>query len=322
MQLIAFVILLLSLTLFVASLRLLIHFSHASRDSRIEILHRGHIGGCGISMVAIYPTNLTPLRTMLDEELPCSEAVIICDMQRHFAAFGDMVGMYHLVRVNHDKFPLIRTLYRSQHRAFRRIVVIDLPYEHLHDAKHIAHDVASYDNIFYTYGDMIIERGIATYISNLIARKFDERPITIRSIVGGDAVVETAGASSDERRHIMLSDRVLAWRNRDNLWWSATTVAPLILALVAIAYRSIVLLAASVIVEASLLVVLYISCRVVSERGLMATFSTIIDNFYRYFIDKFKIFHYLYKRCERVPLPNIKRKAPTNRTREYNNIQL
>jgi hypothetical protein len=168
---------------------------------------------------------------------------------------------------------------------------------------------------------MVVEVGISSYAANLIALNFEKQPLLIKSFAG-DATIETAGVANNENRHTILTNRIFAWPRRDNLGWLTTTVAPLFLALVAIASNNIALLVASVIMAVSLLTLLYVSCRVVSERGLMVTLSTIIDNFYRSIFDKFKKNHYLYERSRVVSLPNTKRKDSTSKIRENHNLQL
>ena len=323
MQLIATLLLALSLILLLASLLFFIRTERAHISSRLDILHRGNIGGCGVTMASLYPTSTAPLLAMLDEKLPCSEAMIVCDIQHDRTAFGDIVERYHLVRVNHDKFPYIRTLYRSRHRAFRRVVVVDLPLAHRDKAKRTAHDVASFGNILYTQGDTIIEEGVATYIANIIAQNFDVRPLALECVVGGNALLETTGAISEKSRRKILSCRALAWPRKVDTRWLATTFAPLLLIAVAILCQNRTILAASALMGTSLLLLFCTSCRIVTKRGILATYSMTIAKFYRYTIDKFKIFHYLYKgRCNNGIQRSTKRKPRVSKEKRYNNLQL
>lgn len=323
MQLIATLLLILSLALLLASLLFFIRTERAHLNNRIDILHRGNIGGCGVTMVSLYPTSTTPLLAMLDEQLPCSEAMVVCDMQHDISAFGDIVERYHLVRVNHDKFPYIRTLYRSRHRAFRRVVVVDIPLVHRDKSKRAAHDVASFGNILYTWGDTIIEEGVATYAANIIAQNFELRPLVMECVIGGNAILETTGAISESLRHKILSCRALGWSSKVDTRWLAVTAVPLLLIVVAMLCRNQTILAVSALTGASLLLLFCTSCRIVTKRGILATYSMTIAKFYRYTIDKFKIFHYLYKRrCESVVLRPKKRKVHIRKEKEYNNLQL
>lgn len=299
MQLIATLLLPIALSLLIASLLFALHAKRRLRH-RMEILHRGYIGGCGVSMVSLYPTSLTPLKAMLNEDYPRCEAIVVCDMQRNSDTFTEAIEEYHLIKVNHSQFPHIRTLYRSRHRAFRRVVLIDLPFELQQQAREVAHDVASYGNILYTQRDMVVEEGVATYVANLIAKNFDEQPLLIQSIVGEEASLVSSASSPTTTNRIVLSDRVLAWQQVP-WWWLTTTAVPLLLATIAALYRSWLLLLDSVLLSLSLLPILYISCCIVTKKGVLALFATIIRNFYRYIIDLFKKFHYLYKRCDKVP---------------------
>ena len=287
--------------------------------SATPLLREG-IGHIGVSVVVEYPSTTAPLLRLLEERYPRSEAIIVVDMQQPDSPFGALIHQFRLVKVNHSHLKGVRALYRSRHRAYRRIVVIDLPATNHQYAAEVGREVATYDYVLYLQGESLIAHDTITYCSNIIARYHDMPNLSLQSLVGAAARLERTSAAELESKVYITSERVMAWQKR-SLWPS----------LIAISTPAIVVVASHLTGEKSLLAIavaaslvlslfLYISTRVMTEKGLLVTLDTILRNFYQYLVRKVKNFNYLYKgsswRIEsstlRVPTRTLTKRDITN----------
>ena len=95
MQLISTLLFILSLILLAGAV-LFIRLWHRSRKntSPIKLVREG-FGHIGISAIVEYPETTAPLLSLLDEEYPHSEAVIVTDLQRNNDTFGELVRNFN-----------------------------------------------------------------------------------------------------------------------------------------------------------------------------------------------------------------------------------
>ena len=163
MQLISILLFALSLVLLVGAVLFVALWHRTYRKTSLVQLLREDIGHIGVSAIVAYPETPAPLLALLEEEYPHSEAVIITDLQSDNPSFAELLRRYRLVRVNHSHLEGVRALYRSRHRAFRRIVMVDLPMEHREQASDVGRAVASYENHLCLEGESIVERDSLTY---------------------------------------------------------------------------------------------------------------------------------------------------------------
>ncbi len=320
MQLISATLFILSLAMLVGAIGFLLAWHRTYRNSSFIHQLREGIVHIGVSAVVEYPKTTAPLVALLEEEYPRSEAVIVADLQLPQSPFCGLIGQYHLIRVNHSHLEGVRALYRSRHRAYRRVVVVDLPIERREQASTIGTRVASYDYILHLQGESIVERNAIAYCANTIASHRTIDAISLRSIVGCSAHLEKSEGKEEKDTLHLRTDHALAWRKRSISFALVAVLLPTAMVVVAYLSGSRLLLASAAMTTAAIGAFLYISCRVVTEKGLFARLDTILRNFYRLLVDKVKKYHYLYKGGEwrekalvkAIPLLR-NREKPTNR---------
>jgi hypothetical protein len=264
------------------------------RASVVRLL-REHIEHIGISAVVEYPDTPRPLLALLDEEYPRSEAIVVTDLQHYLSSFGELIRQYNLVRVNHTHLEGVRALYRSRHRAFRRVVMIDLPTKYRSRATTIAKRVASYDYILRLEGESIVARNALSYCANIIASQCTTSDFSLESIVGANVLLERSDTQQQGRRIHLRSGRILAWQKARIMLTIATLSLPALIVLVAHIAESRLILLTALLSSGAIAAFLYISCRVVAEKSLFATFGIILHNFYRFLVEQIKKIRYLYK---------------------------
>ena len=113
MQLIPISILIFTALLLLNALHFVIAWHKARQNENITSLLHNTIFHYGITLVSAYPTTLRPLLSMLEEQYPRSEAMLICDLHNN-KQIGDILHRFRLVRVNHDHLEGVRSLYRSR----------------------------------------------------------------------------------------------------------------------------------------------------------------------------------------------------------------
>lgn len=318
MQLISALLSIFSVVILVGAALFVWLWHRANRNaSAVQMLHEG-IVHIGVSAVVEYPDTPQPLIALLEEEYPRSEAVIVTDLQHYLSPFGELIQRFHLIRVNHSHLTEVRALYRSRHRAFRRVVMVDLPIEHRNRAFDIGKEVATYNYILKLHGDSIVAHDALSYCATIVALHHLTKDISMRSFVGADVHFESCD-TSDSRDVIHLrSSRILAWQ-RDRIGLTLFVIfVPAILTLLSYLFDSRMVLFVAMATIPPLVACLYVSCRVVTEKSLFVTLGTILYNFYRFLIERVKNFHYLYK--ERIDRSRILTKgvAVINRIRKTN----
>ena len=293
MYIISTLLLVLSLTILLYAI-LFVRLWHKAH-SRASVVHmlRENIGHIGISAIVEYPDTTAPLLTILEDSYPRSEAIIITDLQNKHSTFGELVQRFHLVKVNHSHLAGVRALYRSRHRAFRRVVMVDLPYEHREQTIKVTKEVASFSYILHLQGESLIAHDTLTYCANIIASHPISESLSIDSIVGASARIEHCNTSSC-RGERLLADRVLAWSKESLLPPAFMLAMPAVLVLLAHLTREPFLLFVAGAITATMILLLYLSCRIMAEKGLLATLDTILQSFYRFLLDKIKKLRYLY----------------------------
>ena len=251
---------------------------------KVALVHtlREDIGHIGVSAIVAYPKTPAPLVALLEEEYPRSEAVIITDLQGGNPRLGELVERYHLVKVDHSHLEDVRALYRSRHRAFRRVVVVDLPMAHWRQASAIGREVASYDNILYLKGESIVEPNALTYCANVVALQRSADGFMMKSIVGADAHLERECEGVANVLYLR-SDCPLAWRRESLLSAMMMALAPLIMVPIVMLSHSWILVVSAEIVVAIMLLFLYVSFRVETKKSLLVRLRTVFQNFCRFF---------------------------------------
>lgn len=269
---------------------------HKGRERALVVrLLREHIEHIGISAVVEYPDTPRPLLALLDEEYPRSEAIVVTDLQHYLSSFGELIRQYNLVRVNHTHLEGVRALYRSRHRAFRRVVLVDLPVEHRANIAAVVAEVASYDYILHLQGESIVEREAITYCANIVASHHNAEDISMRTIVGAEARLVRNDLPRGKRGCELLADRALAWRKGGGAWSLVALSAPAMICSVAYLTESVLMVAVAVVVMVELVAFMYVSCRVVTKKNLFVILSTIISHFYRFIVERVRKNYYLYK---------------------------
>ena len=304
MQLISTLLFLLSLLALGGAILFVVLWHRARNKTTIVQMLREGIGHIGISAIVEYPDTPAPLLALLEEEYPRSEAVIVTDIQHYLSPFGELVAQFQLVKVNHSHLNGVRALYRSRHRAFRRVVLIDLPAEHRSRATTIAKRVASYDYILRLEGESIVARNAITYCANIIASHRATSDFSLESMVGANALLERSDTPQRGRRVRLRSGKILAWQKRRIVLTAVTLSLPALIVLIAHLSGNRLILLTALLSSVAIAIFLYISYRVVAEKSLFATLDIILHNFYRFLVEQIKNFHYLYKeRSYRVELP-------------------
>ena len=272
------------------------HKAHRFAESS-PALHGG-INHIGISAVVEYPRTKEPLIALLEEEYPFSEAIVITDLKRYGADIGDIISQFCLIKVYHKHLNGVRALYRSRHRAYRRVVLIDLPTEQSKQATSIGKAVAAYDYVLWLEGESRIAQNGIAYCANLIASQPTTKAISVKSIIGASARLERVDKPRcDDMLHLSTA-RALAWRRAKPALALTAIALPAIITALAHIFEDRLLMLTAIIILMTLSTLIYLSCRVVAEKGLFATISTIIENFYRFLVERVRNFHYLYKGCK------------------------
>ena len=286
MQLIS--LLLLVLSLFGLTMAVMFVVLWYRSCSRLAVVHRlrESIANIGVSVAVDYPETTAPLLALLEEEYPRSEAIVITDLEQAHSPFCELISRYHLMKVNHAHLDGVRALFRSRHRAFRRVVLVDLPVEHRDRASEIGRAVASYDYILHLQGESIVEQDAIAYCANIIASQNTANAISLYSIVGCPARLEKGTGVGSERVVRLRTDYALAWQRRRSAFAVAALSLPAAMVLLAYFSGSRLIFASAIVAMVAIGVFLFVSCRVVSEKGLFARFDTILRNAYRLLVER------------------------------------
>ncbi|MBQ5648397.1 MAG: hypothetical protein IIV16_04665 [Alistipes sp.] len=252
------------------------------------IIHqlRENIGHIGVSAIVSYPKTLAPLVALLEEEYPRSEAIFVADLQEEGTLLSELVLRYRLIKVNNQHLADTRALYRSRHRAYRRVVVVDLPIAHKERAFAIGKEVASYDNVLYLQGESIVERDAITYCANIVASQPSSSGVQLRSIVGADAYLERGDISGATTSLRLRTDCPLAWQKQVRVFALLAILVPPVMILLGNLLESGLMIASAMVQIVVTLLFLYVSCCVVTEKSLFARLDTVLRSFYRFWVER------------------------------------
>ena len=290
MQLISVILLIFSLVLLVGALLFVVLWRRANAKTRLLYSIRDGIGNVGISTVVEYPTTAEPIVALLDEEYPRSEVIIVADLQANNSNLAHLTKRFQLVGVNHNHLKGVRGFYRSRHRAYRRIVLVDMPLKCRHSACKVAKTIASYDYILRLESESVIQSGAIAYCANIIASYPHIDNISLSTIVGAKVRLERCDRSEEPERKSLLTGRILAWRKPSPIFPIVAITLPAIVLFMAHATMDRLLLFSAVAIAIALMALIYISCCLVFEKSLFATLSTIIDSFCRFMVERWRIF--------------------------------
>jgi len=252
------------------------------------VIHQLHenIGHIGVSAIVSYPKTLAPLVALLEEEYPRSEAIFVADLQEEETLLSELVLRYRLIKVNNQHLTDTRALYRSRHRAYRRVVVVDLPIAHKERAFAIGKEVASYDNVLYLQGESIVERNAITYCANIVASQPSSSGVQLRSIVGADAYLERGDISGATTNLRLRTDCPLAWQKQVRVFALLAILVPSVMILLGHLLESGLMIASAMVQIVITLLFLYVSCCVVTEKSLFARLDTVLRSFYHFWVER------------------------------------
>ena len=287
MQLISLLLLVLSIVLFAGAIAFIALWHRTYRKTSLVHILREDIGQIGVSAIVAYPETPAPLIALLEEEYPHSEAVIITDLQSETTSFDALIRRYRMIKVNHTHLEGVRALYRSRHRAFRRVVMVDLPMEHRERASEVGREVASYENLLCLEGESIVERDSLTYCANIAASQPSSDRFSMCSFVGTDAHFVN-GVDVDSDRVVQLrADRPLAWRKGRFYTVLLALLLPLVMVVVACMAESRMLIFAAVVIASVIALFAYISSLAITEKSLFVRLDTVLQKFYRFWAKRF-----------------------------------
>ena len=286
MQLISILLLSFSILLFVGAILFVALWHRSYRKISLVQMLREDIGHIGVSAIVAYPDTPAPLLALLEEEYPHSETVIITDLQSEAASFEALIRRYRLIKVNHSHLDGVRALYRSRHRAFRRVVMVDLPVEHRERASEVGREVASYENLLCLEGESIVERNSLTYCANVAASQSSADRFSLCTLVGADAHFANGVVADSDGVVQLRADRPLAWRRgRPSLVVSATLIPSAMVVAACLSANSL-MMSAAVVMASVVLLFIYISSRSITEKSLFARLDTVLQNFYRFWMKR------------------------------------
>jgi hypothetical protein len=282
MQLISILLLVFSTLLFVGAIVFVTLWHRTYRKCSLVQMLREDISHIGVSAIVTYPDTPAPLIALLEEEYPHSEAVIITDLQSKASALGELVRRYHLIKVNHSHLEGVRALYRSRRRAFRRVVMVDLPMEYSERASTVGREVASYENLLCLKGESIVERNSISYCANVAALQSLTDRFSLHSFVGAEACFERGEATGQDSVVCLRAERPLAWSRGDIFAALLALLLPSLFVVIACLSESRLIMLSAVITTAVVVLFAYVSSWVTTEKSLFARLDTVLHKFYRF----------------------------------------
>ncbi len=286
MQLIAIFLFCVSAMILCGTVLFVAWWHHHYRKSSFVQTLREDIAHIGVSGVIAYPKTVAPLVALLEEEYPRSEAVVVVDLQENATPFGELIERYHLVKVNHSHLDGVRALYRSRHRAYRRVVVVDLPAEYRQRAFAIGRSVASYDNILYLQGESIVERDTLTYCANVAASQPSSAAILLRSIVGTEAYFERGNVATRTRLVRLRAEHPLAWRKSSMFFILGVLLLLSAMLSITLLTEGWIVLISAILTMLMIVVFSYAALSVKSQKSLLARLDTVLQNCYNFIVGK------------------------------------
>lgn len=300
------ILLILSPILLVSSICYLLLWHKAHRAEISSPLYENALCHIGITIGIERPKHLAQIISALDSRYPLYEVVVATDLAT--SPINDLIQRYHLVRVNAEQLLSgtdARGLYRSHHRPHQQVVVVDLPDGSATSPYEAIERVASYPYLLSLASGALLCHDSVTYAANIIASYPLDEEVCIRSIVGARVSVEPIHPSTSVR--FVISPRILAYshsRRIPRLCAMAALIAPIIPISISIVAKEEIALLPAILIIIIGLIGIYLSCRIVTKRGLFTTFGTITINFCRFLVEDMRNFCYLYKKCEGVAPPN------------------
>jgi hypothetical protein len=297
MQLISMLMVILSFLMLVGAFFFIARWRRARAYSPVVVIREG-VAHIGISAILEYPETDKPLMALLEEEYPRCEAVVIVDLLRCDASIRILSQRFRLVRVNHSHLADVRGLYRSRNRAFRRVVLVDLPYEYRNYALDVAKRVSAFEYMIYMCGDSIVERDAIGYAAALIASHPLTADVEATSLLGAPIRIMRSDTASLSPIRLNIP-QPLAWRRkRGGIVAAVSLLMPMAVVVLAVKSDAPILFVAAVAISFAIGAIIYLSCCVVTENSLFSRLDTILRNFYRFLVDKVKKNDYLYKECK------------------------
>lgn len=165
----------------VTLIAILIRTLRITKAVRTEQLIAGDAAGCslsiglaGCSVLCHGVSNMEYISELLSSEYERYEVIILLDADRYPDLFNEIIHHYKLVRVNNPdstdfRHTAIRRLYRSYHRCFRRLVVVDKGLTDAFDDFNAAATVASFDYLLPIDGSRHLRPGAIESLSIAIA---------------------------------------------------------------------------------------------------------------------------------------------------------
>lgn len=143
-----------------------LRISHAIKSHRqieSDIGSCGALGFVGCSIVCSRVKEVGRIESLLGSEYDRYEIVVTLDSFVDTEAFNAILRHFKMIQVNtpsSEALPEsnIRALYRSRHRCFRRLVLIDKPYGSAYDDFNAATIVAAYDFILPIRGNTLLRK--------------------------------------------------------------------------------------------------------------------------------------------------------------------
>ena len=300
------ILLILSPILLVTAICYLLLWQKAHRAEISSPLYENALCHIGITIGIERPSHLSQVVSALDNRYTLYEVVVATDLAT--SPLGNLVQRYHLVRVNASQLLAgtdARGLYRSHHRPHQQVVVVDLPDSSTTSPNEAIRRVASYQYLLIPASGTLLCPDSVAYAANTIASYPLDEDIYIRSIAGARVSVEHIHPSQQAR--LIISPRILAYshsRRIPLLSAVAALVAPILPVAISIVAKEELALLPAVLIIIIGLIGIYLSCRVVTKRGLFISFGTIIVNFCRFLVEDMRNFCYLYKKCEGIAPKN------------------
>ena len=110
----------------------------------------GGLGQIGISTLCFDDEDISRLTSLLAVEYPYYEVIVVADSLQRPSSFQKMIDSYHMVAVDYGAYTsmrggAVRRMYRSTHRCYRRLILLDVATEGCRSDLDIACEVATYD---------------------------------------------------------------------------------------------------------------------------------------------------------------------------------
>ena len=170
------------------------------------------VGRRGVSLLCRDCGDEGRLRALLSVEYPDYEVVITADSLRNAESLQRIISRYRMVAVDRgelsEEWSSVRRLYRSTHRCYRRLILLDVSSVGRDEDFEAACEIATYDLLLPLWGDEVLLPGAVERLVAEVAlgRKRSNRPVT--TLLGAAitlypraALCEKIGSGGAERGH-------------------------------------------------------------------------------------------------------------------------